>query len=170
MTMNVSIRLARKGDAKAIVDSWNESFRKGHLRYTRTRQRSREDIKRFDKRYSENKKNAFTFVAVENNKIIGLCDFSAHERGRTRHRGEVGWMVHHDYVGKGIAIKLLDAVVREARRRGFKRVEAEAAVANTASIRLAKRLRFRIEGRKRAGLLLDNGKHVGTYVFGKILR
>jgi RimJ/RimL family protein N-acetyltransferase len=168
--MDVSIRLARKGDAKAIVDSWNESFRKGHLKYTGTRQRSRDDIKRFDKRYSENKKNTFTFVALENKKVIGLCGFSASELGRTRHRGEVGWMVHHDYVGEGIATKLLNAVVREARRRGFKRIEAEAAVANTASIRLAKRLRFRIEGRKRAGLLLDNGKHVDTFVLGKILK
>lgn len=168
--MTVSIRRARRGDAKAFVDSWNESFRKGHLEFTGTRQRTREDVKRIDKRYSANKRNQFTFVAVGNNKIIGHCAFSANARGRTSHRGELAWYVHHDYVGKGIATTLLDAVLREARSRGFKRAEAEIAVENIASIRLAKRFGFGVEGRRKSGLALDNGRYADTFIFGKILR
>lgn len=118
---SVSMRLAWKVDAKGFVDSWNESFRKGHLRYTATQLRSRQEVERFRKRYSESKRNEIVFVAVaDKNKIIGNCGFFARERGRTRHRGELGWMVHHDYVGRGIATKLLGAVLKEAKRRGFK--------------------------------------------------
>lgn len=169
-SMTVSIRRARKGDAKAIVDSWNESFRKGHLKFTATRQRTREDVKRFDKRFFKNKRNHFTFVAVENSKIIGHCALSGSARGRTSHRAELSWYVHHDYVGKGIASELLDAVLREARRRGFKRVEAEIAVENIASIRLAKRFGFGMEGRRKSGLALDNGRYADTFIFGKIVK
>lgn len=168
--MGVSIRLARKEDAKPFVDSWNESFRKGHLRYTATQKRTREDIKKFERRYAEHSTNQFTFVAVENHKIVGNCGFSGDAHARTRHRGELGWYVHHDYVGKGIATKLLAAVLREARRRDFKRVEAEIAVENRASIRLAKRLRFKMEGRRKAGLVLDDGRYADTLIFGKLLR
>src|SRR5579864_6988228 len=101
---SVSIRLARKVDAKEFVDSWNESFRRGHLRYTATQLRSPAEVERFRKRYSESKKNEFVFVAVaDTNSIVGSCGFFARERGRTRHRGELGWMVRHDHVGRGIA-------------------------------------------------------------------
>jgi RimJ/RimL family protein N-acetyltransferase len=169
--MDVSIRLARKGDARGFIDSWNECFNAGHLKYTGTQRRSRKDIKSFDRRYAERRKGEIVFVAVEHGgKIVGSCGFHAREHGRTRHRGEVGWMVHHDYVGRGVATRLLRAVLKEARRRGFRRVEAEAAVENIASIQLAKRLRFKIEGRKRAGILLDSGKYVDTYILGRLLR
>lgn len=167
--MNVTIRLARKGDARAFVDSWNESFRKGHLTYTGTGRRKREDVKRLDTRYAERKKNQFTFVAIGDGAIIGTCGFSAQPRGRTRHRGEVGWYVHYDHIGKGIAARLLGAALKEASRRGFKRVEAEIAVENRPSIRLARRFRFKLEGRRKAGILLDDGRHVDTLIFGKLL-
>jgi len=168
--MGVSIRVATKADAKAFVQSWNASFRKGHLRYTGTQKRTRDDIKKFEKRYAEKRRDQFTFVAVADDKIVGNCSFTGDAHGRTRHRGEVGWYVHHEYVGKGIATKLLAAVLREARRRGVKRVEAEIAVENTASIRLAKRFRFTLEGRRKAGIVLDDGRYVDTLIFGKILR
>ncbi|HLJ60158.1 MAG TPA: GNAT family N-acetyltransferase [bacterium] len=170
-TASISIRFARKGDAEGFVVSWNESFRKGHLGYTGTRLRSRKDIERFRKRYSERKRNEIVFVAVaEKNRIIGNCGFFARERGRTRHRGELGWMVHHDYVGRGIATKLLGAVLKEAKNRGYKRVEAEIAVENVASIRLATRYGFQLEGRRKAGIVLDTGRYLDTYIFGRILK
>jgi len=170
MTASVSIRLARKIDAKGFVDSWNQSFRRGHLKYTATQLRSEKEIEKFRKRYSESKKNEFVFVAVaDKNSIVGTCGFSARERGRTRHRGEIGWMVHHDYVGRGIATRLLGAVLKEAKRRGFKRVEAEIAVANLASVRLAKRFGFHLEGRRKAGIVLDTGRYLDTYIFGRVL-
>lgn len=169
--MSVSIRLARKGDAEEFVDSWNESFRTGHLRYTATRHRDRSSIKRFEDRFSKNKRNAFSFVAVTNTgTIVGSCGLDARERGRTRHRGELGWVVHHDYVGRGIATRLLRAVLREAKRRGFKRVEAEVVVENRASVRLARKFEFHLEGRRKAGILLDSGRYLDTYLFGKTLR
>ena len=168
---SISIRLARAADARGFVDSWNESFRKGHLRYTATQLRGRAEVERFRKRYSASKKNEFVFVAVaDKNRIIGTCGFIAKERGRTRHRGELGWMVRYDAVERGIATKLLGAVLKEATRRGFKRVEAEIAAANIASVRLAKRFGFHLEGRRKAGIVLDTGRYLDTYLFGRVLK
>jgi RimJ/RimL family protein N-acetyltransferase len=73
-------------------------------------------------------------------------------------------------MGMGIATKLVEATLKEAQRRGFTRAEAEAAVKNTASVKLAVRCGFKIEGKRKNGLLLDDGKYADTYLFGKILR
>jgi ribosomal protein S18 acetylase RimI-like enzyme len=53
--------------------------------------------------------------------------------------------VHPDYARKGIGTILLRAVLKEARKRGYKKVQAEAAVMNAATVRLDKRRGFRIE-------------------------
>jgi len=170
--MEVSIRMARKGDAKGVVAFWNEALNSGHLKYTgNNRRRGKADIKKFDESYSKRNRGSFSFLALSGEgKIIGVSSFDSGRYGRTRHLGGMGWSVHQSYTRKGIGTMLLRAVLEEAKRRGFKRAEAEAAVENIASVRLAKRLGFRIEGRKKAGLVLENGRYVDTYIFGKILR
>jgi len=167
----VSIRLATKGDARGFVEAWNDSFRAGHLKYTGTQLRGREHVHRFEALCAKAARHWFMVVAVTGDgEIAGSCTFVAPERGRTRHRGELGWMVRHDFAGRGIATNLLRVALAEARRRGFKRVEAEVAADNVASVRLAKRFGFRVEGTRRAGIVLDSGRYLDTYLFGKVLR
>jgi L-amino acid N-acyltransferase YncA len=171
MTFSIWIRQAKSTDAESVVDCWNECFEKGHLKYTATQRRSGDDVRRFRERFSARTKNEIHYIAVnERNAVVGTCSFLARARGRTRHRGEMGWVIHHDHVGRGLATRLLRAVLKEAKRRGFKRAEAEIAVGNTASLRLAKKLGFRMEGRREAGLLLDTGRYMDTCIFGRILR
>jgi RimJ/RimL family protein N-acetyltransferase len=167
----VVIRFARKADAQGFVDSWNESFKAGHLRYTGTQRRGKADVAGFRKRYSARHRTDFGLVAVvDDHTIVGMCDLFARGHGRTRHRAELGWMVRHDYAGRGIASALLRAALREAKRRGVKRVEAEIAVENIASVRLARKFGFRLEGRRAAGILLDTGRYLDTYLFGRVLK
>jgi len=54
--------------------------------------------------------------------------------------------------------------------QGFKRAEAEIAVPNKASVKIAQKTGFKIEGRKEKSFLLDNGKYVDGYIVGKVLR
>ena len=170
--MRILIRKAKKGDAEGKNDVFNEGLRRGLYKYTggNAPTRSKEN-KALDKRISRNKEGFF-FVAVdkETGRIVGYSGFHTKDRGRTRHRGELNWMVHPDYLKKGIGTRLLKAVLKEAKRCGFKRAEAEVATKNVASIRLAKRCGMKIEGQRSAGLVLDDGTYVDTYLFGKMLR
>ncbi len=165
----IMIRIAEKGDGKGIAESFNEGIRRGINKYTGSNAlKSFTVIKKYNKEFIKHKKNEFIFVAIDtiNGKIVGFCTFAAKENGRTRHRGEVGWVVHPDYIKRGIATKLLKTVLAEAKKRKFKRVEAEVAIGNISSIRLAKKCGLKIEGQKKAGLLLDNGTYSDTYIFG----
>lgn len=59
--------------------------------------------------------------------------------------------------------------MNNAKAQGYKRIEAEAALENVSSVRLAKKFRFKVEGKRKAGLLLDDGRYVDTYIFSKML-
>lgn len=170
--MNILIRKAKIGDAKGRADMWNAGIRNKFLTYTGSNnKKTKKDIKKWEKRIAAKSNGDFTFVAVDKKKniIVGSASFSGSKMGRARHRGELGWIVHPDYSGQGIATKLVKAILKEAKNRGFKRAEAEAAIENIPSVKLAKKLGFSIEGIKKKGLLLDDGRYVDTYIFGKII-
>ena len=166
----VYIRQAQNGDGRGIIKCFNEGLRSGTYKYTGSNMyHNRRDIVDIDAMFQKNKKGAFGFVAVDGNKIVGVCIFLAKDSGRTRHRGEVSWGVHPDYFKHKIGTRLLKAVLTEASKRGFVRVEAESAKNNIPSTKLAKKLGFKLEGIKKRGLLIDNGKYVDTLMFCKIL-
>ena len=170
--MKITIRPVRKGDGKGVIECFNEGTRSGLNKYTGSDVLGTQaDIKAFDKEYSLHRRNLFGFVAVDENhhKIVGACLFYAKAEGRTRHRGEVGCGVHPDYTRRHIGSRLLKATIDMAARNGFERVEAEVAAGNTASLKLAKHCGFKLEGTKKKGLLLDDGKYVNVYVFGKLI-
>ena len=171
--MRILIRKAKKGDGKAFCEYWNEGLKRKFFVYNGGNQlRKKKDIAKADKRYASQDKHNMAFLALdkETGKIIGACSYFGKGTGRTRHRVELGWSVHPDYVGKGIATSLLGEALKVAKKKGFRRAEAEAAVENVASAKLAKKCGFKIEGKRKAGLLLDNGKYVDTYLFGKLLK
>lgn len=171
--MDIVIRKARKGDAKGVAESFNEGLRRGLNKYTGSNtMRGPKKIRQYEKTYVERKRSEFGFVAVDKRSanIVGSANFSAKDSGRMRHRGEMGWGVHPDYRGRGIATRLVKAVISEAKRRGFKKVQCEVSVRNIASIRIAKKCGMKIEGRRKAGILLDNGTYSDTYIFGRVLR
>lgn len=157
----IKIRKAKRGDGKGIAKSFNKGIKRGFNKYTGSNYFfDLKKIKKMEKEFSENSKYNSSFVAIDNGKIVGSCHFQGKEKGRTRHRVNCGWVVHPDYARKGIGTKIMIELLKEAKKRGFKKAEAESAVENKASIKLAKKV----------GLLLDNGKYVDTYIFGKILR
>jgi RimJ/RimL family protein N-acetyltransferase len=170
---DIEIRLARSKDAAGIVTHWNENFKRGFSKYTGTnRSRNKIDARQLSKSLALKKKNDFVFIAIDRKakKVIGTSNFSARDKGRTRHRGGMGWEINYRYARLGIGTALVKAILEEAKRRGFKKAQAEVAVENTASLKLAKNCGFRIEGRRKIGMLLDDGRYVDTYTFGKVLK
>jgi putative acetyltransferase len=140
--------------------------------YTGTNQPfSKEKIERMKKDLSSRNPDSYSFVAINssNNQLVGSIIFSFRKKGRLRHRGDLGWGVHPDYQGRGIGSRLLKAALLYAKDKKFKRAEAEVAVENVASVKLAKNAGFKIEGRKRKALLTDDGRYIDTYVLGKVL-
>ena len=152
--MKIIIRKAKKGDAKGVVYNINEGLKTGFYKYTGNNHlRNKVKIKKMDKQYSQKNKHFCFVVAVdqETGKIVGSAAFNGREKGRLNHRVEFGWGVNSKYAKKGIATQLVLRLIEEAKKRGFKRVEAEACVENLSSIKLAKKTGFKIEGKRKFG-------------------
>ena len=81
----------------------------------------------------------------------------------------MGWGVHPEYQGKGIGTKLLKESLKYAKKKGFKRAEAEMAIENKGSWKMALKNGFKIEGKKEKALLTDDGRYIDTYIVGRIL-
>ena len=86
------------------------------IRYINSKDYSSKEIMVWSRSSSARKlrnsmKKRIRFVAVENKKIIGFCDFS--------HDGELtGLYVHKDFQNKGIGLALLKRLEKEAKNQG----------------------------------------------------
>lgn len=168
----IRIRKAKLGDEKGIAEMVKESIKdRSWSHIGDNKPLSRERIKRIRNELSLKRPDTFRFVAIDtqNKKLVGVASFTV-RRGRLSHRVKVFWAVHVNYFGRGIGTKIVRKMLSEAKNMGFVRADTEITVNNTSSIKLAKRLGFKIEGRKKKGVRMDNGKYVDTYVIGKVLR
>lgn len=169
---NILIRKAKFGDGRGWVDFWNEGIKRKSFTYTGNNNiRTKKDVLKANKRYKSDSKNNFTFLAIDkiSDKIVGVCGAHGSEMGRLNHLVSLGWCVHPDYTGNGIGKLLVMRVINEAKKRKIKRVEAEIALKNMPSLKLAKSLGFKIEGKKKGGIMLDNGKLMDMLMVGKLI-
>ena len=86
-----------------------------------------------------------------------------------KHRGELSWGVHPSNPRRRLGTRLIAATLKEASARGFTKAEVEAAKGNLPSVRLAMKCGFKVEGVKKRGIRLDNGRYEDTIIFGKAI-
>ena len=168
---NITIRKARLSDAKGIAEVSKQGLKQKTWLYTGINKYTSEKFKQL-KGFLSTKNSTFKmFIAIDkkSKKIVGQLGYSFRKTGRQKHIIGLGWGVYPGFEGQGIGTKLLKYALEHAKKKGFKRAEAEVAVKNTGSIRMAEKNGFNLEGTKRKALLTDEGKYLDVYVFGKLL-
>lgn len=172
MNNQIIIRKAKAGDEIGIADMVKIGLKTKNWAYTGSNiSPDKIKLKKWKKGFSDKNTEVFSFVAVDklNKKIIGSITSSFKKNGRLRHRINMGWGVHPDYQKKGIGTMLLKKSLAYAKKKGFKRAEAEMAIKNKGSWKLALKCDFKIEGKKKKALVTDDGKYIDTYIMGREL-
>lgn len=166
----IKYRKARLGDEIGISQMVKEGLKRYSWKYTGTNKYTKKNLERLRESLAK-KSNSKAFIAIESktNKVVGSCNYNFRKGSRLSHRVDLGWGVHPDYEGQGIGTKLLGLALDDAKKRGFKRAEAEMAIKNKGSWKMALKHGFKIEGTKKKALLTDDGKYIDTYIVGKIL-
>ena len=169
----IIFRLAKLFDAEGMAAIFRKGLREKKCLYTGTNKYTAKKFSKLRSYLSSKDKNSGnrSFVAQDpvSKEILAFCSYTFRSDGRTKHEVQLGWSVGIEHFGKGIGTKIVKFALDDARKRGYRRAEAQAAVANVASWKLAMKLGFVIEGLKRKGLLLDNGNYEDVYVMGKLL-
>lgn len=165
----IKIRKARLGDEIGISKIFIDGLKRNTWNYTGINKYTNKKLEDLRKSLSS-KKNIKYFIAIDSktDKIIGSVSYDFRKVGRLRHRIDLHWGVHPDFSGQGIGTKLLNFALDDANKKGFKRAEAEVAVKNNGSVKMALKCGFKIEGTKKKALLTDDGKYIDTYIVGKL--
>lgn len=94
-------------------------------------------FKKFFEELPKNEDQIF-LVAKTNERVVGFVGIHRMS-GLMKHIGEVGITVHPDYQGEGIGTKLLKTAIELAKKKGFKRLEADTLANNKPMIRIAEK-------------------------------
>ncbi|HEY0715202.1 MAG TPA: GNAT family N-acetyltransferase [Polyangia bacterium] len=98
------------------------------------------------------------FVAVVEEKIVGLIDFHPEPRVQCAHGGHFGMSVAHAHRGQGIGKALLRRLLDWTKEHRFTRVELQVFETNAAAIRLYEEMGFAHEGRRRRAVNVGKQK------------
>jgi putative acetyltransferase len=112
-------------------------------------------------------RNSHSVVAELDGKIVGNATLGVGNAKR-RHTGDLGIVVHDDYVGRGIGRALMERLLDLADNYlGLKRIELDVITDNEAAIHLYESLGFEREGVKRSALFRA-GVFVDLLMMGRV--
>lgn len=106
-------------------------------------------------------------VAELDGQVVGTASLHT-KKGRQRHAGALGIIVHEGYQNRGIGRALMEALLDIADNHlGLVRVELEVYVDNARAIHLYETLGFQTEGCKRMGIF-RRGEFIDVLVMARI--
>lgn len=167
-TKRLLLRPIRITDAKDMYDYsaredvtryllWSKhpdlSYTEGYVRY-------------LQERYEVGDFFDFAVVDKATGRMIGTCGFT--DISPENRSCEVGYVLHPDFWGRGLATEALGVVLELAKKIGFHRAEARFMPQNLASIRVAEKNGFSPEGVLRHAIFCKGTYH-DVVIYGKIL-
>ena len=162
------IRPAESEDAKQLVNLIEQVESSGFMLFEPgERKISDEQMKKRIDSVKEEKSSAI-LIAEDNGVIVGYMFVIGGNPMRTKHSVYIAIGVAESERGKGIGVKLFEALEEWANQQSIHRLELTVMSYNTAGIALYKKMGFEIEGTKRDSLLID-GKYVDEYYMSKLL-
>lgn len=158
VTMKLIIRDAKEPDLKEIVEIFNQAIRtQASVGYTG--EVTVEERTDWFKNHSNDRYPIY--VAEQNHEIVGWISINPYRKGRDAFKktGEVDCFVRNEWKGKGIGNELVQHLLRQAQRLGYRTLIAIVLGHNIASRKLLEKHKF-----EQWGLLPGIGEIDGNIV------
>ncbi len=111
--------------------------------------------------------NHLLLVAVLDDRIVGMLDFSNGGRQRIAHTGEFGMSVAKDFRENGIGSCLISTLIEWARStKAIEKINLSVHSNNERAIALYRKMGFEIEGVRKKDLKYPNGEYIDTVIMG----
>ena len=95
------------------------------------------------------------FVALAEDEVVGWCDVRRHVFPAHAHRGTLGMGIVPAWRGRGLGLRLVKAILEQARQAGFVRIEFDVHADNACAIALYEKVGFVREGVVRDAVFVD---------------
>lgn len=167
----ILIRSAIKEDASATLSQKHSSILE-EVHQMITPKEFKTTIESEEKWIEQHRENPYyiALVAVLDNEIVGLIDFSNEPKDRIAHAGYLGMSINKANRSSGIGTILLKALIDWAKTTDkIEKINLRVHSDNDIAIGLYKKMGFEIEGVQKRDLKYGPGKYVDTVLMGKIL-
>ncbi len=94
-------------------------------------------------------------VALADGEVVGWCDVRRHFFAAHAHRGTLGMGIIPVWRGRGLGLRLVSAILAQARQAGFVRIEFQVHADNARAIALYEKVGFVREGVVRDAVFVD---------------
>jgi L-amino acid N-acyltransferase YncA len=167
----IKIRLAKKGDEKAIDQMTKLADKKKFWPYIGLYKYDKKQYQELKEEIKNPNNGATHFVALDENnqELLGFFSYFFNPKTRIKHKIKFTWKIHPNHTKKGVGTKLLDYTLKYAKKKGFKKAVAEIVVKNKGSLKLALKFDFKIEGLITNSFLADGNKLEDCYFVSKDL-
>lgn len=161
----MQIRVAQKGDLKALTEIYNQAIVAGGQTADLTpfteKEREKWLLAHPPERYP-------ILLAEQSHNILGYLSISAWRQGREalKHAAEVSYYIHSNWQRQGIGFALMQAAEKEALSRGIDTLFAILLEVNKPSIALLKKCNYAQWGYLPAVAKINKTK-VGQLIYGK---
>ncbi|MFX0187185.1 MAG: GNAT family N-acetyltransferase [Candidatus Hodarchaeota archaeon] len=150
------------------LDLLNSVIRESHF-LAQKNEISNEESRQFIDTYFEHP-NTIYLIALYKQKLIGHISSIPRSEGRLSHIVNIGYIVHSNFRKKGVASRLMENLIIEAKEKStIKIMVAEVAADNIASINLLKKYDFNEFGCLFNGLMKKEEEFVDFLYFSKYL-
>jgi [ribosomal protein S5]-alanine N-acetyltransferase len=116
------------------------------------------------------KKNPFgeCFAIEVNGEFAGYVELHDLNKEHNKHKGEIGYVIHPDFRGKGIASKAVKLLTDYGfKKYKLKRISAMGRVKNKASARVLEKAGYQCEGILRKNKCVD-GKYLDDFIYARV--
>jgi RimJ/RimL family protein N-acetyltransferase len=111
--------------------------------------------------------NSVVLVAQDNDDLVAYAEASGGDFRRNRQTAHVVIGVRRSYTGRGLGTRLLTELDRWAVKADVRRLELTVMTHNLAAIALYRKRGYRVEGTRRAALIVD-GEYVDEFWMAKV--
>lgn len=158
----LKIREWQENDAEAIAALYRqlnteEKYMAGEIN----------QLRNLDKNLKEHGKTGL-FVLDDGERLVGAAAVTGHGFEKIRHRAMVAIGISKDYQNQGYGKQLLERIDEWAKKNDVFRLELTVAAKNRAAMILFDRAGYRVEGMRRAALVVDN-ERVDEFYMARLL-
>lgn len=163
------LRHIKMSDLQAYFECFQgKNILESLLRLPKNLAEAREKLNEKISEYTKKKPSGETFAIIIKNVFAGYIELSHLNENHAEHKCEIGYCIHPNFRGKGLATKATTLLTQYAfKKYKLKRISAMGRLKNKASARVLEKAGYKLEGVLRKNKYV-NGKYLDDFIYAKI--